>query len=62
MAKQSSETLSQLDVLERQANELSSSRKIQTEEARHLINLIVRLIEVQRYGTTKTPQINSHNA
>lgn len=50
-----------LEVLEKAANELASSRKIQTEEGRHIVNLIQRLIEVQRYGTTKTLPISTHN-
>lgn len=61
MAKLSEETIKSLEALEKAANELASSRKIQTEEGRHLVNLITRLIEVQRYGTTKTLPISTHN-
>lgn len=61
MAKLGEETIKALEALEREANALASSRKIQSEEGRHLVNLIQRLIEVQRYSTTKTLPISTHN-
>lgn len=61
MAKLSQETIVSLEALEKEAIALHTSRKIQTEEGRHLCNLITRLIEVSRYGTTKTPPITTHN-
>lgn len=50
-----------LEALEKEATTLASSRKIQSEEGRHLVNLITRLIEVQRHGGPVTPPISTHN-
>lgn len=62
MARKSDETIKALEALEKETNALAASRKIQTEEGRYICNLIVRLIEIERYGVTKTPAITTHNA
>jgi len=53
----------QLEVLGAEAVALSTSRRIQTEEGRAIINAHIRLLETLRYGEPKTPAIgeSSHH-
>lgn len=53
----------ELDALAAEARGLAGNTAIiQTQEARHLLNLITRIAEAASHGRPVTPPISTHNA